>query len=112
MRFPRSEHKELLDLAKASSVLQRVGCIYGRMFSVVPWLRHIFPGLTGYTDLRKASMEMHEFFERIIKHNVETYDEANERNFIDLYIKEMSLRGEESTYSSKLLAFLLYMNNY
>lgn len=101
IRFPRSEQNELLALAKASSVFQRVGDIYGRMMGVAPWLRHIFPGLTKFRELRKASLEMHGFFDKIIRHHVDTYDEGNERNFVDLYIKEMALKGEEGSFSGK-----------
>lgn len=103
MKFPRSEQSELLELAKSSTVLQRVGDIYGRMIGVAPWLRYIFPDMTKYRELRKVSMEMHRFFEKIIQQHVDTYDESNERNFIDLYIKEMSSKGEGSSFSGRNL---------
>ncbi|KAL5273206.1 hypothetical protein ACFFRR_000148 [Megaselia abdita] len=99
IRFPRSEQKDLLELAKSSTILQRVGDIYGRMMGVAPWLVHIFPGMTKFSELRKVSMEMHVFFQKIISHHLDTYDENNERNFIDLYIKEMRLKGTESSFS-------------
>lgn len=109
MRFPRSEQKDLLELAKSSCVLQRKGDIYGRIFSVAPWLRYVIPNLSGYKELRKASMEMHSFFEKIIMDYLDSYDESNERNFLDLYFKEMNLKGDASTFkgnSQNQISFL------
>ncbi|XP_053946868.1 probable cytochrome P450 304a1 isoform X1 [Anastrepha ludens] len=94
-RRPRSEQAEVLQLIKMGMQFQRKGDDYGKMLSIMPWIRHVFPSWSAYDVLTTANKFIFEFFEKIIDHHIDTYDENSERNFIDLYIKQMKMDHEQ-----------------
>ena len=65
----------------------------------MPWIRHIFPSISSYKQLRNASMELFDFMKDLVMEQVNTYQEGHIRSFMDIYIKEIKdaeLQGEES----------------
>lgn len=55
----------------------------------MPWIVKIFPGLSGYDKLKRATSGQHQFMKDLIDEQYRTYDENHERHFLDLYFKEM-----------------------
>lgn len=69
---------------------QRNGDDYGRLLSVIPWIRYIFPDKSGYNEFKEVNDYIYKYFEGIVDRLIATYDENHERNVIDLYVKEKS----------------------
>ncbi|XP_017868735.1 PREDICTED: probable cytochrome P450 304a1 [Drosophila arizonae] len=88
-RTPRPEMAKLIKLIQFGLQFQRNGDDYGRMLSIIPWIRHIWPETSGYKKLYEANMFIYNYFAEIVDRHLNTYDENFERNFIDIYINEM-----------------------
>ncbi|XP_039948484.1 probable cytochrome P450 304a1 [Bactrocera tryoni] len=88
-RVPRAEQAELLQLVKMGMQFQRRADDYGKMLSIMPWIRHVFPKASSYEALMESNVFIYGYFEKIVDYHIRTYDECSERNFIDLYIKQM-----------------------
>lgn len=76
-------------VAKASLTFQRVGDSYGRLISVIPWIKNYFPEKTDYNRLIKVNTTLRDFIVKLLDKQLSTYEEGHVRNFIDLYIAEM-----------------------
>ncbi|XP_055697775.1 probable cytochrome P450 304a1 [Phlebotomus papatasi] len=94
-KFPRSEQGILYETGSAGMQFQKAGDDYGKLLSVVPWIRHIFPEKSDYVNLRDGNEGLYKFIKLIVDKHVETFDNSHERNFIDLYIREMKAQQEE-----------------
>ncbi|XP_036324622.1 probable cytochrome P450 304a1 [Rhagoletis pomonella] len=94
-RQPRSEQAEVLHLIKMGMQFQRNGDDYGKMLSIMPWIRYVFPKWSAYDVLTEANKALFEHFEKIVDHHIATYDECSERNFLDLYIKQMRMEHDQ-----------------
>uniref|UniRef100_W8BF24 Putative cytochrome P450 304a1 n=2 Tax=Ceratitis capitata TaxID=7213 RepID=W8BF24_CERCA len=88
-RRPRSEQAEVLQLIKMGMQFQRNGDDYGKMLSVMPWIRYVFPKTSCYDILTESNKFLFEYFGKIVDQHIATFDESSERNFLDLYIKQM-----------------------
>lgn len=105
-RFPRSEQEPFIELVKQGMIFQRSGDDYGRLLSIIPWIRYIFPNLSGYKPLRESNSYLYQFIQKIIDKNLKTYNENYERHFLDLYTKEMKeaeKNGEKTTFMCKFI---------
>lgn len=91
-RKERAEHPYLLNICDAFLALQRNADDYGRMLSIMPWIRYFFPNMSGYKVLRSANMKQYENFKKIIEENMKTFNPNTcdeDCGFIELYIREM-----------------------
>lgn len=103
--FGREELGQLFQAGRAGMQFQRNGCMYGRLFSMVEWMRFAAPGLTGYRNVRTSAMELHAIVRAIVLREWESFDAAHERHFLDLYFREME-RGEDASFQSEWCAFV------
>ncbi|XP_054747740.1 probable cytochrome P450 304a1 [Anastrepha obliqua] len=94
-RHSRAEQADLLHLVKMGMQFQRKADDYGKMLSIMPWIRNVFPKASSYEALMESNVAVYKYFEKIVDYHLRTYDECCERNFIDLYIKEMRKEHEE-----------------
>lgn len=62
---------------------------YGKLLSIVPWIRHIFPELSSYRKIRQGNGMVYNFMKALVDKHLKTFDENHERNFIDMYIREI-----------------------
>lgn len=74
---------------------QKAGDDYGKLLSVLPWIRHVFPEKSDYINLRDGNEGLYKFIKLIVDKHLETFDDSHERNFIDLYIREMKAQQEQ-----------------
>ncbi|XP_023163520.2 probable cytochrome P450 304a1 [Drosophila hydei] len=88
-RIPRAEMANVVKLVQLGLQFQRNADDYGRLLSIIPWIRHIFPETSGYKKLNESNQYIYKFFADFVDRHIETYDESCERNFLDLYIAEM-----------------------
>ncbi|XP_055924040.1 probable cytochrome P450 304a1 [Eupeodes corollae] len=88
-RFSRSNQSSLVKLGYYGMVLQRKADHYGKILSVIPWIRHLFPEKSSYRPMLESNRFLYKFFEDLIQKYSKTFDENHERNFVDLYLKEM-----------------------
>ncbi|XP_030371694.1 probable cytochrome P450 304a1 [Scaptodrosophila lebanonensis] len=88
-RHSRADMARLIKLVQLGTQFQRTADDYGKLLSIIPWIRHIFPNWSGYNKLNESNQYVHEFFSSFVDRYIETYDECSERNFLDLYIAEM-----------------------
>ncbi|CAO1420739.1 unnamed protein product [Diamesa serratosioi] len=98
-RITRSEQHKLLNAGIGAIAFQKYSNEYGKLFGIMPWIRHVFPNISSFKQLRKVSMDMYELMEEIIKKQINTYQEGHVRSFMDMYIKEIKeaeLKGEKS----------------
>ncbi|XP_055385018.1 probable cytochrome P450 304a1 [Condylostylus longicornis] len=88
-RIPQNDRKIFNELIKDSIIFNKTGDPYGLLLSIMPWIRFIFPNLSSFKPLRETSKGLYIFIKDLIDKNMKTYKENEERNFIDLYVKEM-----------------------
>ncbi|XP_034659890.1 probable cytochrome P450 304a1 [Drosophila subobscura] len=88
-RQTRAEMAGLVRLVQMGMQFQRHADDYGRLLSIMPWIRHVWPEWSGYKKLNESNQFMREFFAQIVDRHIESYEEGSERNFMDLYINEM-----------------------
>jgi len=93
-RTPRQDQAKLIHLVKMGLQFQRTGDDYGKMISIMPWIRYLFPEKSSYNKLMQSNTYIYNYFESFINRHIETYDKSYVRNFIDLYIKEMKQAEE------------------
>lgn len=62
---------------------------FGRILSIIPWIRHFFPKTSGYEPIYKSNVKFYKFVESIVDKHLADYVEGQENSFLDLYIQEM-----------------------
>lgn len=82
---------------------QRIANEYGTIFSIIPWIRHLFPETSSYRSCRESAMKMTSFMSEIIGRQIETYQEGHVRSFMDLYIAKMKQEPTEFIYDQMLM---------
>ncbi|XP_059610795.1 probable cytochrome P450 304a1 [Phlebotomus argentipes] len=96
-KFTRSEQGILFETGRAGFQFQAGGDDYGKLLSIIPWIRFFFPGKSDYINLRDGNDGVYKFIKSIIDKHLESFDESHERNFIDLYIQQMKAQQKEGT---------------
>lgn len=98
----------LLDSNRATELalqFQRKTDEYGKLYSAIPAVATLFPEKSDFNAGRRASLRLFEIFQKMIDAQINTYDESHDRNFIDMYyrqMKEAEAKGDEnSTFSCK-----------
>lgn len=64
----------------------------GRIINYLPFLRYIFPSLTGYTEVQERHNRMWLYFKKMIRRHDETKIQNEPTNLIDIYLNEMKTR--------------------
>jgi len=85
----REEMGKLVKLCQMGIQFQRNADDYGRMLSIIPWIRHIWPEWSGYNKLNESNLFVRQFFADFVDKYLDSYEEGVERNFMDVYIAEM-----------------------
>lgn len=109
-RKPRSEQSQMWKLVRLGMQFQRYADDYGKLIGILPWIRYIFPKWSAYEALMEANVFMYKYFEDFIDRHIKTYDESSERNFLDLYIKEMKkaeMKGTAETTTFRKNQFVI-----
>ncbi|XP_064552926.1 probable cytochrome P450 304a1 [Drosophila montana] len=88
-RLARSEMAKLVKLVQLGLQFQRNADDYGRLLSIIPWIRYIWPEASGYNKLNEANLYIRAYFSEFVDRHIDSYDDCSERNFLDLYIAEM-----------------------
>lgn len=99
-RYARQDQAKLWELIRLGVQFQRHNDDYGKVLSIMSWVRHVFPNWSSYNTIMESNRFMYKYFEELVDRHIETYDESSERNFIDLYIREMKkaeVEGNEDT---------------
>nr|XP_033330748.1 methyl farnesoate epoxidase-like [Megalopta genalis] len=105
--------KETPQLKEAISVLKdllRTGNISGGIVNHFPFLRHIFPHLTGYRLFEERQSRINKFFLEVISRHKDNKLFGECTNFIDSYLEEIDAQKKKSPYTSfteKQLQFVL-----
>ncbi|XP_055852081.1 probable cytochrome P450 304a1 [Episyrphus balteatus] len=102
-RIPRAEQDRVFELGKNGLIFQRHNDDYGKLLGIVPWIRHLFPEMSSYRANLEANTFLHEFFDTWIGKYMKTYDEDSERNFVDLYLKQMHKEQMEGNLNTTYL---------
>lgn len=89
-------------------IFQKSADDYGRLLSIIPWIRHIFPNWSGYNQIRQGNSMVYNFIKGIVDKHMETYNENHERNFIDMYIGEMHQLQKSSNKESSFHCEFLF----
>lgn len=88
-RYARSEHAELLKFSDTAFAFSKEANEYGRLVSMLPWIRFIFPGLSGFRDLFNNNMYQYNYFKKRVEDRIVNFSDCDEdMPFLDLYIKE------------------------
>jgi hypothetical protein len=107
-RLPRADQALIYEMGRWGMHFQRNADDYGRLLSLIPWIRHIAPEKSGYKPIREGTFAVYNFIKRIVDRELNTYDEANDRHVIDLYIKEMrNPKHKENEFNNFLYDSLL-----
>ncbi|XP_059611495.1 probable cytochrome P450 304a1 [Phlebotomus argentipes] len=94
-KLPRDEQGILYEIGRKGIQFQAGGDDYGKLLSVIPWIRHIFPEKSDYINVKEGNEGIYKFIKSIVDKHIETFDISHERNFIDLYIREMKAQEKE-----------------
>lgn len=62
---------------------------YANIFSLIPWIRFLFPEMSSFRQCREASMTLFNTIKEIVEEQIATYEEGHIRNFVDVYIKRL-----------------------
>ncbi|XP_043491409.1 methyl farnesoate epoxidase-like [Polistes fuscatus] len=68
----------------------------GRIINYLPFLRYIFPSLTGYTQIQERHNRMWLYFKKMIRRHDETKIQNEPTNLIDIYLNEMKTKNLSS----------------
>lgn len=108
-RFSRSDQAELLKFSDAAFDFSRDTNEYGRLVSMQPWIRFIFPGLSGFKSLFDANMYQYNFFKKRVEERIESFKGGEEdTSFLDLYIREWKQGKHDPESFERKALFLLY----
>ena len=61
----------------------------GGPLQLFPWLKHIVPGLVGYTEIGEAQHAVYDLIEKSYQEHLSTFDEKEPRDLLDVYINNM-----------------------
>lgn len=103
-RLSRSEHYKFRELSKNGVEFIRNLNEHAKILSIFPWIRFIFPDLSGYNRLIKANTFLFNYFKNRIEcylNNFENF-EANKSRFLDIYIQELKKERLDDGFESKL----------
>ncbi|XP_060649194.1 probable cytochrome P450 304a1 [Drosophila nasuta] len=89
-RQSRADMAKLVQLVQMGLQFQRASDDYGRLLSIMPWIRYIWPESSGYRKLMQSNQFVHAYFSEFVDRYLATYDQSCERNFVDMYINEMN----------------------
>ena len=67
-----------------------------RFLFAIPISRFIAPEWTGWNKQKQVVEETQQLMRDIVKQHVETYDEDNMRDFVDVYLREMRCTADPS----------------
>ncbi|XP_069672282.1 methyl farnesoate epoxidase-like [Periplaneta americana] len=88
--------------------LFRTGNPSGDILDVLPFLRFFMPRLAGYRERKVGTVDAQKFFKQSIREHMETLDENDPRDFIDLYLIEMKKNNSiNTTYTEDSLILIL-----
>ncbi|XP_050072237.1 probable cytochrome P450 304a1 [Anopheles maculipalpis] len=88
-RYERARAKSLVQGSRNGLLFARNADDYGTIYSYFPWLRFIFPFSIKYNKIRGGMMGLCQLIEVIVNKQMETFDAANPRHFVDVYLREM-----------------------
>jgi len=74
-----------------------------RFLFAIPWSRFVAPEWTGWNKQKQVVTETQQLMRDIVKQHVETYDEDNMRDFVDVYLREMKTSADVSFSEEQLL---------
>ncbi|XP_047349346.1 methyl farnesoate epoxidase-like [Vespa velutina] len=94
------EDPKLMEAIAILNENSRSSRITGSIISQLPFLRYIFPRLTGYTQLQERQNRLWLYFKKIITEHQETEMQNEPTNLIDIYLKEMQTQCSSNLSSS------------
>ncbi|KAK7791198.1 hypothetical protein R5R35_009364 [Gryllus longicercus] len=94
-RLPRDRDPALRATGRTVMLFQTAFDTTGGFLGILPWLRHLFPHLTGHQNNQRSSAHLHGVFRDIIGDHKISFTEAHMRDFCDVYLKEMEKLREE-----------------
>lgn len=102
--FGREDLADLYGACRSSIRFMRSACLFGRLFSMLPWTKWAAPRASGYRDVRESAMDLYWFAQRIVDAQHRTFDPEHERHFLDIYFKELlhghDAGGQSTTFDS------------
>lgn len=72
---------------------------YGRLLTIIPWIRYLLPNWSGYTPIFDANASVYQFVDRLIDLELQSWEEEevqNSDNFIQLYGEKMKFTKNPS----------------
>uniref|UniRef100_A0A336KN19 CSON013586 protein n=1 Tax=Culicoides sonorensis TaxID=179676 RepID=A0A336KN19_CULSO len=89
-RIPRNEQHTIAKAGVLGLLFQRTADDYGKLLSVIPWIRFFLPKSSGYSTFKRTNSGLYEFMKPLVDKQLETFNpNREERHFLDLYFKEM-----------------------
>lgn len=89
---------------------QRSSDALGRLVTLVPSLRHVMPGKTGYKECVETSIYAWEFVKEKVQEHLKTLDKEFQRDYVDTYIDKMKSEKAFSGNMRKRNGALLFSN--
>ncbi|PNF32313.1 hypothetical protein B7P43_G16248 [Cryptotermes secundus] len=101
-RFPINEHQNLRYFTRQALRFVRSIDVTGSAVVQTPWIRHVMPYYCGFTDLMEGTSNILKYIKEAVTEHKATYSEEHMRDFIDVYLKEMSTqKTQEASFFSE-----------
>lgn len=97
------DNEKLQQLAKVIYDAFRTGQAAGGVLNLFPPIRHVAPDLTGYTALKEVSDGVINFIKEAVEEHRKTYDAANIRDFVDIFLHELNKDGKHESFTDMQL---------
>lgn len=94
-RFPREQDAALRSIGRYVMRFQGAFDSTGGLLVILPWLRKLFPYLTGHRDNLLSTKHLHSMFKEIIQEHKSSFTDAHLRDFCDVYLNEMKNLKDE-----------------
>ncbi|XP_055850308.1 probable cytochrome P450 304a1 [Episyrphus balteatus] len=101
--IPRAGQKCLFELGKNGLTTQRNNDDYGKLLSIIPWIRYFFPEMSSYRQIFESNKFIYGFFKNLIDKYMKTYEKGVERNFVDVYFEQMHKKQMEGNLQASFL---------
>ncbi|KAL0121780.1 hypothetical protein PUN28_006919 [Cardiocondyla obscurior] len=94
------ENPKLTEILSVVNEIVRNTNVTGGILTHLPFLRHIIPGLIGFTTLSQKWARMWQFIRSEVTTHKQTRTHGEFRDFIDVYLAEMDTKQSSSSVSS------------
>ncbi|KAL1130993.1 hypothetical protein AAG570_012234 [Ranatra chinensis] len=82
--------------------------IAGGLLTQFPWLRYIAPEISGYNLINNVNKHLSALIKKTIEEHKLTYDKNKTRDYIDVFLHQMSMENHDTTFTEEQLTIVCF----